>query len=115
MTRQIAIKHSSASMSAIKLLTGLRPGVGYEGNRRGKTSLDMSVYSSAQGIPAALVEERDACGVGFIARLNNQPSHDIVKQALAALTCMEHRGASSADNISGDGAGQFFYLFLFSF
>ena len=66
----------------------------------------MSVYSSALGVPAALVEERDACGVGFIARLNNKPCHDIVRQALAALTCMEHRGASSADNVSGDGAGK---------
>jgi glutamate synthase (ferredoxin) len=28
-----------------------------------------------------------------------------VKQALDACTCMEHRGATSADNISGDGAG----------
>ena len=76
------------------------------GNRRGTSSLDMSVYSSALGVPAALVEERDACGVGFIARLNNKPCHDIVRQALAALTCMEHRGASSADNVSGDGAGK---------
>jgi hypothetical protein len=28
-----------------------------------------SVYSSKQGVPAALVEERDACGVGFVASL----------------------------------------------
>lgn len=26
-------------------------------------------------------------------------------QAVTALTCMEHRGACSADQISGDGAG----------
>ena len=67
--------------------------------------LQMSVYSSAQGVPAALVEERDACGVGFIASLNNEPSYDIIEQALQACTCMEHRGASSADNVSGDGTG----------
>ena len=67
--------------------------------------LQMSVYSSAQGVPAALVEERDACGVGFIASLNNEASYDIVEQALQACTCMEHRGASSADNVSGDGTG----------
>jgi glutamate synthase (ferredoxin) len=35
----------------------------------------------------------------------NEASHDVVKQALDACSCMEHRGASSADNISGDGAG----------
>lgn len=26
-------------------------------------------------------------------------------QAITALGCMEHRGACSADNVSGDGAG----------
>jgi glutamate synthase (ferredoxin) len=36
---------------------------------------------------------------------SNKPSHGTMKQAIQALTCMEHRGASSADNISGDGAG----------
>lgn len=69
------------------------------------TSLRMSVYSSNLGIPAALVEERDACGVGFIANLQNKASHSVVSQALASCTCMEHRGATSADNKSGDGAG----------
>ena len=73
--------------------------------RKPINSLKMAVYSSADGVPAALVEERDACGVGFIASLNNRPSHSVVKQSLDALNCMEHRGASSADNISGDGAG----------
>lgn len=28
-----------------------------------------------------------------------------VAQALVALGCMEHRGACSADDVSGDGAG----------
>lgn len=69
------------------------------------TALRMSVYSVEKGIPAQLVDERDACGVGFIASLDNQPSHGILQQALAACSCMEHRGATSSDNISGDGAG----------
>lgn len=30
---------------------------------RRNTALEMAVYSSAEGVPAALVEERDACGV----------------------------------------------------
>ena len=49
--------------------------------------------------------ERDACGVGFIAQINNQASHDIIARSLNALNCMEHRGGCSADAISGDGAG----------
>jgi glutamate synthase (ferredoxin) len=52
-----------------------------------------------------LVEERDACGVGFIAHRQNIASHEIVTKALAALTCLEHRGGCSADQDSGDGAG----------
>lgn len=43
--------------------------------------------------------------VGLIASLKNEHKHNIVEQALTALGCMEHRGACSADDVSGDGAG----------
>ena len=52
-----------------------------------------------------LVEERDACGVGFIAYQDARQSNKLVRQALKALGCMEHRGGCSADRDSGDGAG----------
>jgi glutamate synthase (ferredoxin) len=52
-----------------------------------------------------LVEERDACGVGFVADQQGRASHGLVTTTLAALTCMEHRGGCSADRESGDGAG----------
>jgi glutamate synthase (ferredoxin) len=52
-----------------------------------------------------LVEERDACGVGFIATVNGQGNHQLIEQALLALSCMEHRGGCSADRDSGDGSG----------
>ncbi|MDP5015946.1 MAG: glutamate synthase-related protein, partial [Dolichospermum sp.] len=52
-----------------------------------------------------LVEERDACGVGFITHRQNIASHEILDKALTALTCLEHRGGCSADQDSGDGAG----------
>jgi glutamate synthase (ferredoxin) len=55
--------------------------------------------------PRWLVEERDACGVGFIASPAGTTSHKLIQQTLAALTCMEHRGGCSADRDSGDGAG----------
>ena len=55
--------------------------------------------------PKSLVEERDACGVGFLADRQNRPSHSLVAKALAALDCMEHRGGCCADQDSGDGAG----------
>ena len=43
--------------------------------------------------------------VGFIASLKNEATHTILAQALTALGCMEHRGACSADDVSGDGSG----------
>jgi len=55
--------------------------------------------------PRWLVEERDACGVGFIAYEDGRKSHKIIQQALKALTCLEHRGGCCADGDSGDGSG----------
>ncbi len=49
--------------------------------------------------------EHDACGVGFIARMNGEKSHDIVEKGLAMLLNLEHRGAVGADPRAGDGAG----------
>ncbi len=49
--------------------------------------------------------EHDACGVAFVATMTGQPSHEIVQQALTALTNLEHRGASGSEPDSGDGAG----------
>ena len=55
--------------------------------------------------PRSLVEERDACGVGFVTDQQGRASHTLVQQALGALSCMEHRGGRCADQDSGDGAG----------
>jgi glutamate synthase domain-containing protein 2/glutamate synthase domain-containing protein 1/glutamate synthase domain-containing protein 3 len=49
--------------------------------------------------------EHDACGVGMVARLDNQPTHDVISRAITALENLEHRGASGADPRTGDGAG----------
>ena len=48
---------------------------------------------------------RDGCGLGFIARLRPDPSHEVVARALTVLERMEHRGAEGADPETGDGAG----------
>ena len=53
----------------------------------------------------SIINERDACGVGFIAQINQPPSHSLVVKAISALSCMEHRGGCSADRTSGDGSG----------
>jgi glutamate synthase (ferredoxin) len=49
--------------------------------------------------------EHDACGMGFVVNINGEKSYDIVDDALTVLENMSHRGASGADENSGDGAG----------
>ncbi|MBP1465296.1 glutamate synthase large subunit [Candidatus Chloroploca sp. M-50] len=49
--------------------------------------------------------ERDACGIGFVARINGHPGHEILAMALEALGNLEHRGAVADDAKTGDGAG----------
>jgi glutamate synthase (NADPH/NADH) large chain/glutamate synthase (ferredoxin) len=49
--------------------------------------------------------EHDACGVGMVARLDNEPTHEVIARAITALENLEHRGASGADPRTGDGAG----------
>jgi glutamate synthase (NADPH/NADH) large chain len=50
-------------------------------------------------------QERDACGVGFVAHIKNQKSHAIITQGLQILRNLEHRGATGYDPLLGDGAG----------
>jgi glutamate synthase (NADPH) large chain len=49
--------------------------------------------------------EHDACGIGAVADLTNQRSHETVHKALWVLDHLEHRGASGAEVDTGDGAG----------
>ena len=49
--------------------------------------------------------EHDACGIGLIAHLKKDPSHHIVKQGIAMLCRLEHRGSQGGDEYTGDGAG----------
>ncbi len=50
-------------------------------------------------------QERDACGVGFVAHIKGKKSHDMVSQGLQILKNLTHRGATGADPLAGDGAG----------
>jgi glutamate synthase domain-containing protein 2/glutamate synthase domain-containing protein 1/glutamate synthase domain-containing protein 3 len=59
-------------------------------------------------IDGSLIDPRfdfDSCGVGFVAQLSAEPSHQILRHALGALTRLEHRGAVAADGKSSDGVG----------
>ena len=49
--------------------------------------------------------EHDACGVAMVAKLDDEPAHNVIVRALEALDNLEHRGAEGADVLTGDGAG----------
>ena len=49
--------------------------------------------------------EKDACGVGFVAHIKGQRSHQIILDADRVLQNMDHRGASGCEANTGDGAG----------
>ncbi|OBR91612.1 ferredoxin-dependent glutamate synthase 1 [Clostridium ragsdalei P11] len=61
-------------------------------------------FPSKQGLydPAY---EKDSCGVGFIASIKGEKTHDIVKKGVKILVNLTHRGAVGADTKTGDGAG----------
>src|ERR1700750_1629549 len=68
--------------------------------------------SGSVSIPAgaspSLIDERfdhDSCGVGFVASVHGEPSHEILQQALTALSRLAHRGATAAAGKTSDGVG----------
>ena len=49
--------------------------------------------------------ERDACGVGFVANIQGEKSHELIRTGIEVLVRLQHRGACGCDPESGDGAG----------
>jgi glutamate synthase (NADPH/NADH) large chain len=49
--------------------------------------------------------ERDGCGFGLIASLDDKASHWLVQTAMASLNRLTHRGAIATDGKTGDGCG----------
>lgn len=66
---------------------------------------DSKLISEQKYLTLTKKDEISACGVGFIVSRQGIASNKIVNSALEALSCVEHRGACSADGISGDGTG----------
>jgi glutamate synthase (NADPH/NADH) large chain len=66
-------------------------------NDKPVTSKDTGLYSPAF--------ERDSCGFGLIANIDDVASHWLVQTAISALGRLTHRGAVAADGKSGDGCG----------
>ena len=52
-----------------------------------------------------VLDEKDACGVGFVASTTGQAKHEIVTKGLEAIASVQHRGGVASDGKTGDGAG----------
>ena len=49
--------------------------------------------------------EHDNCGMGLVASIRGEKSHDIIRKGLEVLINLTHRGAAGCDPETGDGAG----------
>src|SRR4030088_2455078 len=58
---------------------------------------DWGLYRSAY--------EKDSCGFGLIASLDDVASHWVLQTAISSLNRLTHRGAIAADGKTGDGCG----------
>ena len=70
----------------------------------------MTRPKSNNGLPPAQglydpAHEHDACGIGFVASVRRQKSHDIIVKGIQVLINLTHRGACGCDPETGDGAG----------
>src|ERR1039457_5615574 len=77
---------------------------------KGAEGPSMTETSVRNGLPTAQGlydprHEHDACGIGFVANLKGQRSHDIILKGIEVLINLTHRGACGCDPRTGDGAG----------
>jgi glutamate synthase (NADPH/NADH) large chain len=49
--------------------------------------------------------EHDACGIGAVVNISGQRTHSVIEYGKQILMNLHHRGAASADDVTGDGAG----------
>ncbi len=70
----------------------------------------MTPPNPTNGLPPAQglynpAHEHDACGIGFVASIKGEKSHDIIAKGIQVLLNLAHRGACGCDPETGDGAG----------
>ncbi len=73
-------------------------------------TIESGFRRNASGVPKPTglydpKNDHDSCGVGFIARIDGVPRHQVVEQGIRILVNLEHRGALGGDKSTGDGAG----------
>jgi glutamate synthase (NADPH/NADH) large chain len=76
----------------------------------GSLAKSMTTRRNPNGLPPAQglyspAHEHDACGIGFVASISGNKSHEIISQGIQVLLNLAHRGACGCDPETGDGAG----------
>jgi glutamate synthase domain-containing protein 1 len=69
------------------------------------TSLDGADPRAADWGLCKAAYEKDSCGFGLIASLDDRASHWVLQTAVSSLNRLTHRGAIAADGKTGDGCG----------
>ena len=54
--------------------------------------------------------EHDGCGIGAVVNISGRPDHSIIEYGKQILINLHHRGATGADETTGDGAGILFQI-----
>ena len=54
--------------------------------------------------------EHDGCGIGAVVNISGQRDHFIIEYGKQILINLHHRGATGADEVTGDGAGILFQI-----
>ncbi len=63
---------------------------------------DMGLYEARR--------EHDACGIGAVVNISGRRDHSILEYGKQILLNLHHRGATGADETTGDGAGILFQI-----
>ncbi|WP_441774197.1 glutamate synthase large subunit [Labrys sp. KB_33_2] len=103
-------QHGQQTVSAAAIDAATKTNATVTKDRRTPDLDTRSLVLRDPGLPEAQglynpANEKDACGVGFIADMKNRKSHKIIAQALQILHNLDHRGAVGADPKAGDGCG----------
>jgi glutamate synthase domain-containing protein 2/glutamate synthase domain-containing protein 1/glutamate synthase domain-containing protein 3 len=69
----------------------------------------MTIQSKNIGLYEAR-REHDACGIGAVVHISGRQDHKIIEYGKQILMNLHHRGATGADETTGDGAGILFQI-----
>ncbi|MEW5307465.1 MAG: hypothetical protein WDW36_009860 [Sanguina aurantia] len=82
----------------------------WEQQHRQRQASSLQICQAHADIPAAQglfqpANDKDSCGVGFVAELSAVPTRRCISDALTMLERMAHRGGCGCEENTGDGAG----------